>query len=237
MVFVGVSTCPNNSSKQFVQIIRPNNLPKQTQSIILLTLFTNKVKLTHTMHLSDTDIKKALISGDIIIKDFDPNRLQPASYDILLGDEFIVFDNHKSDCIDPKENPEKYTRKIKLQGDDSYFVLHPSEFALGVTFDYFGVSQKYACQIMGKSSLARLGLIIHTTAGFVDPGNQLKATLEFVNVNTLPIRLYPKMKIAQIAFYELKSPATKGYGHPDLNSKYHMSKTVEKSQMWKNFSK
>jgi dCTP deaminase len=187
------------------------------------------------MQLSDVDIKRALKNKEIIIRDFDEKRLQPASYDVLLGYEFIVFDNHKKDSIDPKENSTEYTKKVVLESENDYFVLHPNQFALGVTLDYFGVNKKHACQIMGKSSLARLGLIIHTTAGFVDPGNELNATLEFVNVNTLPIKLYPKMKIAQIAFFELKTEAEKHYGHPNLNSKYYKSKGVESSQMWKNF--
>jgi len=187
------------------------------------------------MQLSDVDIKKALELNQITIKDFDEKRLQPASYDVLLGYEFIVFDSHKKESIDPRKETNDYTKKVILNSEEDFFVLHPNQFALGVTLDYFGVGKKHACQIMGKSSLARLGLIIHTTAGFVDPGNQLNATLEFVNVNTLPIKLYPKMKIAQIAFFELKSEAVKCYGHPDLNSKYYKSKSVESSQMWKNF--
>ena len=187
------------------------------------------------MQLSDIDIKKALEKGEIIIHDFEEERLQPASYDVLLGFEFIIFDIHKMDSIDPKNKSTEYTKKVVLESEDDYFVLHPGQFALGVTLDYFGVGNKHACQIMGKSSLARLGLIIHTTAGFIDPGNELNVTLEFVNVNTLPIKLYPKMKIAQIAFFELKTPCNRKYGHPDLNSKYYKSKGVEASQMWKNF--
>ena len=187
------------------------------------------------MQLSDIDILRAVQKKEITIENFDESRLQPASYDVLLGYEFIVFDNHKSVCIDPKKSIEKFTKKTSLKSSEEYFVLHPGQFALGVTWDYFGVNQNYACQIMGKSSLARLGLIIHTTAGFIDPGNQLKATLEFVNVNTLPIKLYPKMKIAQIAFYKLQTPAKRLYGDSELKSKYYQSKTVKNSQMWENF--
>jgi len=187
------------------------------------------------MQLSDTDIQHALAHNDITIRDFDFARLQPASYDVLLGYEFIVFDNHKKDSIDPRLRSTDYTKKVTLESEEDYFVLHPGQFALGVTYDYIGVNHKYACQVMGKSSLARLGLIIHTTAGFIDPGNELNITLEFVNVNTLPIKLYPKMKIAQVAFFQLKSPANRPYGHPDLNSKYFQSTGVEASHMWKNF--
>jgi dCTP deaminase len=187
------------------------------------------------MYLSDIDIKNALKSGDITIRDFDESRLQPASYDILLGFEFLVFKRHKAAFIDPKKPSAEYMTKTILENEDDFFVLHPNEFALAVTHDYFGVGNKYCCNIMGKSSLARLGLIIHTTAGFVDPGNELQATLELYNTNCMPIKLYPKMKIAQIAFCQLKTPAEKIYGDPTLGSKYYKNIGVEASKMFKNF--
>ncbi|PIR61377.1 MAG: dCTP deaminase [Candidatus Pacebacteria bacterium CG_4_10_14_0_8_um_filter_43_12] len=187
------------------------------------------------MYLSDVDIKQALKDKEIVIKDFDESRLQPASYDILLGFEFMVFQRHTQAVIDPKKPAELYMEKIILKSEADCFILHPNEFALAVTYDYFGVGPKYCCNIMGKSSLARLGLIIHTTAGFVDPGNQLNATLELYNTNSMPIKLYPKMRIAQIAFCALKSPAAKPYGHASLGSKYFKSKGVEASRMSDNF--
>lgn len=186
------------------------------------------------MFLSDRDIKKSLKKGEVIIKDFDPARLQPASYDILLGNNFLLFDRHTMGVIDPKETQDQYMRKIVVP-DGEAFILHPHEFVLAVTRDYFGVNANLCCHIMGKSSLARLGLIIHTTAGFVDPGNQLNATLELFNTNSLPVKLFPGMKIAQIAFCRLESPAQRPYGHPALGSKYFKSQSVESSQMWKNF--
>lgn len=186
------------------------------------------------MFLSDHDIKNSLKSGEIIINNFDLRRLQPASYDVLLGHHFLLFDRHQMGVIDPKETQDQYMRKITVKTGQA-FVLHPHEFALAVTQDYFGVNKNLCCHIMGKSSLARLGLIIHTTAGFVDPGNQLKATLELYNTNSLPVKLYPGMKIAQIAFCRLQTPADRPYGHPDLDSKYFKSTAVESSQMWKNF--
>jgi dCTP deaminase len=188
------------------------------------------------MQLSDIDILKALETKDVLIEYFDQNRLQPASYDVLLGSDFLVFDNHKIACIDPKQPVTENMRKVTIS-DDDFFIIHPGEFVLGATWEKVGVSEKLACQIMGKSSLARLGLIIHTTAGFIDPGNNLRITLEFVNTNTVPIKLYPKMKIAQVAFYELKTPASKPYGSDGLNSKYLNSETVEASQMHKNYKK
>lgn len=187
------------------------------------------------MQLSDIDIKKGIELGDIVISDFDEKRLQPASYDVLLGYEFMIFNNHKFECIDPKKPIHEFMEKIFLSSPEEYFVIHPGQFILGVTKDYFGCNEKYACQIMGKSSLARYGLIVHTTAGFIDPGNKLNATLEFVNTNTVPIRLYPEMKIAQIAFYELKTPAQNAYGTSSLGSKYYDSRGVQASDMHKNF--
>ena len=187
------------------------------------------------MQLSDQEIRKALQDGQIRIDNFDESRLQPASYDILLGYELMIFNNHKFECIDPKKAVDKFMEKITLTSPEEYFVIHPGQFVLGVTLDYFGCNEKYACQIMGKSSLARYGLIVHTTAEFVDPGNSLNATLEFVNHNTVPIRLYPEMKIGQIAFYELKSPAIRPYGSASLGSKYYGSKGIEPSRMHKNF--
>lgn len=187
------------------------------------------------MYLSDLDIKEALSKGDITIDDFDPNRLQPASYDVLLGFDFLTFDQRKIEVMDPKLNIGKQMTKVTLKNEDDYFILHPNQFALGVTFDYFGCGNKYCCNLMGKSSLARLGLIIHTTAGFIDPGNTLNATLELFNVNSVPLKLYPKMKIAQIAFCKLQTPSAKSYGDKSLNSKYFKSTTVEASLMHKNF--
>jgi dCTP deaminase len=186
------------------------------------------------MQLSDIDIQQALEVQDIFIEQYDPQRLQPASYDVLLGSDFLVFDNHKIQCIDPKESVSEYMTKVSIAEDD-FFIIHPGEFVLGATWEKVGVNAKYACQVMGKSSLARLGLIIHTTAGFIDPGNNLRITLEFVNTNTIPIKLYPKMKIAQVAFYELKTPAQKPYGSAGLNSKYLNAESVQASEMHKNY--
>ena len=187
------------------------------------------------MQLSDIDIKNGLSNQSITIDNFDLTRLQPASYDVLLGYEFMVFDSHKIDCIDPRSPLSHYTTKVTLNSEDDHLILHPGQFILGVTLDRFGCNNQYACQVMGKSSLARLGLIVHTTAGFIDPGNVLNATLELANVNSIPIKLHPKMKIGQIAFWELKTPAERAYGHKDLNSKYYGSTTVQGSEMYRNY--
>lgn len=186
------------------------------------------------MFLSDRDIKQALQDNEIIIQDFDPDRLQPASYDVLLGNHFMLFDKHMMNVVDPREPMDQHMRQIEIP-DGETFVLHPGEFALAVTKDYVGVDARHCLHVMGKSSLARLGLIIHTTAGFVDPGNELNITLELFNTNSLPVKLYPGMKIAQIAFAQLQTAAERPYGHKDLGSKYYKSTTVQGSQMWQNF--
>jgi dCTP deaminase len=187
------------------------------------------------MYLSDRDIRAAMKNGDILIEDFDETRLQPASYDILLGYEFLVFEYDSIDIMDPRKDISKAMRKRTLKSKDDVFILHPQQLALGVAKDYIGVGDKFCYNLMGKSSLARMGLIIHTTAGFVDPGNALNVTLELFNTNSVPIKLYPEMKIGQVAFFELKSKCERPYGHKSLKSKYFGSRTVEASKMYENF--
>lgn len=189
------------------------------------------------MRLSDADILTALKQREITIEDFDMRRLQPATYDVLLGFSFMTFERHAFTVIDPREDNSRYMRKHVLETEDDYFILHPKDFCLAVTHDRVGVGPGYSMELMGKSSLARLGLIIHTTGGFIDPGNTLNITLELFNANSAPIKLYPKMKIGQIAFTKLSSPSEKPYGHKDLNSKYFGSTDVEASAMHKNYNK
>jgi len=188
------------------------------------------------MRLSDRDIKAALDNEQITLSPYDPARLQPASYDILLGFEFLTFDTHEFEILDPKKDLSSFTRKTVLKDENDYFVLHPGEFALGVSFDRIGVDDSHTCELMGKSSLARLGLIIHTTAGFIDPGNTLNVTLELYNTNRAPIKLYPLMKIGQVVFDTLSSPCERSYGHASLGSKYLGSSSVEGSRMHENFA-
>lgn len=188
------------------------------------------------MRLSDRDIKKALKSGAITIEQFDDARLQPATYDVLLGFNFMTFERHSFEIIDPRVDNSKYMKKVELHSEDEFFILHPHEFCLGVTWDYVGVDDSHSMELMGKSSLARLGLIIHTTGGFIDPGNSLNITLELFNANSAPIRLYPKMKIGQIAFTKLSSPCEKSYGHKSLGSKYLNARDVQASEMHRNYT-
>jgi len=168
------------------------------------------------MYLSDVDIKKALKAGDIIINDFEEERLQPASYDILLGNKFILSNSESTSAIDPVMKIFPETKEIII-ADDGLFVLHPGISILGTSIDYFG-SEKYLVHLSGKSSLARLGLVIHNTAGIVNPGHFLNITFELCNLNHLPIILRPKMRIGQILFSKLSSKPQKDY---KTTGRYH----------------
>lgn len=186
------------------------------------------------MVLSDTTVQKRLKSGSIKIKPYKKENLQPASYDLTLGKEFLVFDKNQQIFIDVKHPVKNAMKTIKVKKDEA-FILHPGEFALGNCAESTEVDSKHVGWLMGKSSLGRLGLIIHATAGFLDPGNKVNLTLELSNVGSLPIKLYPGMKIAQIAFGELDEPCKNPYGTKGLGSKYFGDKKVKESQMYKNF--
>jgi len=161
------------------------------------------------MFLSDHDIKTAVREGSITIHDFDPKRLQPVSYDILLGNRFIMTESQSTPFIDPVKKIFPVTREIIIKDGES-FVLHPGVSILGTSFDYFG-SNEYLIQLSGKSSLARIGLIVHNTAGVINPGHFLNITLELCNLNIVPIVLRPKMPIAQLLFSRISNPVTRDY--------------------------
>ncbi|MEA2715087.1 MAG: dCTP deaminase [Candidatus Parcubacteria bacterium] len=161
------------------------------------------------MYLADREIRKAVAKGDIIIQGFDEERLQPASYDILLGNRFIVSNIESTMAIDPVKKIFPETKDLIIP-DSGLFVLHPGVSILGTSVDYFG-SEKYLIQLSGKSSLARLGLIIHNTAGIINPGHFLNITFELANLNHIPIILRPGMRIGQILFSELSSKPSKDY--------------------------
>lgn len=188
------------------------------------------------MILSDRDIKKSLRSGKIIIEPLFPNALQPASVDLHLGADFLIFKTDEHICIDPAEPLEKTMERVKI-GQSRQFIIHPGQFALGMTYEVVGVSSDMVGRLEGKSSLGRIGLIIHATAGYLDPGNRLKMTLELHNISSLPIKLYYKMPIAQISFTPLSSKAENPYGGKLLNSKYYGNVKPKASQYWKNFKK
>ncbi|MCF7795439.1 dCTP deaminase [Patescibacteria group bacterium] len=186
------------------------------------------------MVLSDKDIIKEVKSGNIIINPFNEEMVQPASIDLHLDKEFLVFDTVNNYVIDVKNKTDKLMTE-KVINEDRPFILQPKEFALGLIVEETGVSKKLVGRLEGKSSLGRLGLIIHTTAGYLDPGNSLKMTLELFNAGPLPIKLYYNMKIGQMAFEYLSSPCEKPYGSDGLNSKYYKDQKPRASQMYKNF--
>jgi dCTP deaminase len=186
------------------------------------------------MILSDRDILKEIKKGEIVVKPFSRKSVQPASVDLHLDRHFLVFDTVSNFVIDVKE-PTKDLMVPKELKANQPFILHPGEFALGLMYEETGVSDRLVGRLEGKSSLGRLGLIIHTTAGYLDPGNCLKMTLELFNAGPLPIKLYYKMPIAQMAFEYLSSPCEKPYGSEGLNSKYYKDDRPKASEMYKNF--
>ncbi|MDE2172926.1 MAG: dCTP deaminase, partial [Patescibacteria group bacterium] len=168
------------------------------------------------MYLVDRDIKKALEKGDIVIHSFDEDRLQPASYDILLGHKFIISNTESTTAIDPVMKIFPETKEIIIP-EGGRFVLHPGVSVLGTSIDYFG-SDKYLVHLSGKSSLARLGLIIHNTAGIINPGHFLNITFELAYLYHIPIILRPGMRIGQILFSELSDVPQKDY---KVTGRYH----------------
>lgn len=186
------------------------------------------------MILSDRDIRTALAEGRISITPLDEKRIQPASVDLTLDSTFLIFDVTNHHVIDVKKPIDGLMRKIVVE-EDQAFILHPGEFALGATFEEVGVDHATVGRLEGKSSLGRLGIIIHATAGYLDPGNKLKLTLELSNIGALPVKLYPRMPIAQMSFSPLSSPCERPYGGKELGSKYYGAQEPQASQMWKNF--
>ena len=170
--------------------------------------------------LSDGTIRRLVDEGQIVISPWDPLMVQPASVDLKLGTSFRVFHNHKIQVIDLADPPKGLTEPVEVEPDD-LFVIHPNEFVLGRTEERVEMPANLVARIEGKSSLGRLGLIVHATAGFVDPGFQGSLTLEITNFNSVPIVLRPGLPIAQLSFMTLDQAAERPYGHPDLGSHYH----------------
>ena len=171
------------------------------------------------MLLSDGDIRRQIEAGRIGLEPLEMDLLQPSSIDVRLDRFFRLFDNHKYPYIDPREQQDDLTRFVEVGSDES-FILHPGEFVLGSTFEYVSLPDDIAARLEGKSSLGRLGLLTHSTAGFVDPGFQGHVTLELSNVATLPIKLWPGMKIGQLCFFQLSSPSENPYGSEKYGSRY-----------------
>lgn len=169
--------------------------------------------------LCDKDIRAEIDLGMVIIEPYDELMVQPASIDIRLDRQFRVFENHRHACIDPSKDQYELTRLVTTAGDDP-FVLHPGEFALASTRERITLPSHLAARLEGKSSLGRLGLVTHSTAGFIDPGFCGHVTLELSNMANLPILLWPGMKIGQLCFVRLSSPAEFPYGSERYGSRY-----------------
>jgi dCTP deaminase len=184
--------------------------------------------------LSDGDLRKELGSGRLVLDPWEPAMLQPSSIDVRLDRHFRVFQNSRYTHIDPREQQDELTSAVETDGDEP-FVLHPGEFVLGSTFELVGLPDDLAGRLEGKSSLGRLGLLTHSTAGFIDPGFTGHITLELSNVANLPITLWPGMKIGQLCLFRLSSPAEHPYGSTGVGSRYQNQRGPTPSRAFLNF--
>ncbi len=188
------------------------------------------------MILSDRSIREALAAGRIEIDPLREEFIQPSSVDLTMDRYFRVFRNHTAGIIDVKENMEDLTELVEVADDpDARFVLHPGEFVLGSTAERVRLPTDLVGRLEGKSSLGRLGLLIHSTAGFIDAGWDGHITLELSNIATLPITLYPGMRIGQISFLKMTTEADVPYGSSAVGSKYQGQRGPTPSRYWKNF--
>ncbi len=186
------------------------------------------------MLLSDRDIKAEVGAGRIGLEPYSVDLVQPSSIDVRLDRYFRVFENHRYPHIDPAEEQSELTRAIETE-DGEPFILHPGEFALGSIYEVVTLPDDIAARVEGKSSLGRLGLLTHATAGFIDPGFSGHVTLELSNVATLPIKLWPGMKIGQFCFFRLTSPAEHPYGSEKYGSRYQGQRGPTPSRSHLNF--
>ena len=186
------------------------------------------------MLLSDRDIRAEFAAGRVVLEPLDLEMVQPSSVDVRIDRYFRLFDNHKYPVIDPSQEQPELTRLVEVKPDDP-FVLHPGEFVLASTYETVSLPDDIAARLEGKSSLGRLGLLTHSTAGFIDPGFSGHVTLELSNVATLPIMLWPGMKIGQLCFFRLSSPAEHPYGSDRYGSRYQGQRGPTASRSFRAF--
>lgn len=186
------------------------------------------------MLLSDRDIRAELAAGRIGLDPLDLAMVQPSSVDVRLDRWFRLFDNHKYGHIDPAEDQPELTRLIEVAPDEP-FILHPGEFVLGSTYETVTLPDDLAARLEGKSSLGRLGLMTHSTAGFIDPGFSGHVTLELANVATLPVKLWPGMKIGQLCFFRTSSPVDSPYGSGQYGNRYQGQRGPTASRSFQHF--
>lgn len=187
------------------------------------------------MLISDHDIRALVAQGKIVLDPWDPDAVQPASVDVRLDRYFRFFDNHKYGVIDPSQEQPELTHLV--DAGDKALILHPGEFVLGSTYEHVTLPGDVAARLEGKSSLGRLGLLTHSTAGFIDPGFTGHITLELSNTATMPIALYPGMKIGQLCFFQMSSPADAPYGSGAKGSRYQGQRGPTASRSYLNFSR
>ncbi len=191
-----------------------------------------------TVILSDRTLREQLAAGRIVIDPFDESLIQPSSIDVRISNLFRVFRNHTRGVIDVKLDMVDLTELIEIpEASEEPFILHPGEFVLGSTLERIGVPDDLVGRVEGKSSLGRLGLLIHSTAGFIDAGFDGHITLELANVASLPITLYPGMKIGQVSFMQMTTPADQPYGTGASGSKYQGQRGPTPSRYFENFSR
>ena len=186
------------------------------------------------MLLSDRDILAEIMAERVLLDPLDVDMIQPSSIDVRLDRFFRVFENHRYPHIDPAADQPDLTRSVEPDGDEP-FILHPGEFVLGSTYEVVTLPDDVAARLEGKSSLGRLGLLTHSTAGFIDPGFSGHVTLELSNVATLPIKLWPGMKIGQLCFFRLSSPAENPYGSAKYGSRYQGQRGPTPSRSFQSF--
>lgn len=186
------------------------------------------------MLLSDRDILDQLSTGGIGLDPWDEAMLQPSSVDVRLDKFFRVFENHRYPHIDPSVEQNELTRELVPEPGEP-FVLHPGEFILGATYEKVTLGPEVAARLEGKSSLGRLGILTHSTAGFIDPGFSGHVTLELSNMATLPVMLWPGMKVGQLCFFKLSSPALHPYGSEKYGSRYQGQRGPTPSRSYLNF--
>jgi dCTP deaminase len=186
--------------------------------------------------LSDRDIKAEIAAGRVKVEPFDGQMIQPSSVDVRLDRFFRVFENHKYSVIDPSIEQSELTREVAVENGEE-FILHPGEFVLASTYEVITLPDDIAGRLEGKSSLGRLGLLTHSTAGFIDPGFSGHITLELSNVANLPVKLFPGMKIGQLCLIKLSSPAENPYGSALYGSRYQGQRGPTASKSWLNFHK
>jgi dCTP deaminase len=187
-----------------------------------------------TVILSDRSLREAIAAGRLVVDPLDDDAIQPSSIDVRLDNRFRVFYTARHPYIDVKQPMEDLTELVEVKPDDA-FILHPGEFVLGSTLEQVGIPPDLAARLEGKSSLGRLGLMTHSTAGFLDPGFTGHVTLELSNVANLPITLYPGMRIGQIAVFQLTTAAERPYGSRGVGSKYQGQRGPTPSRYWENF--